>query len=65
MTIEVSKLPKTEGYVDVGILDGGGLIGDSKIMHAEGEKQDVKMSLSGILYLSYKVGEENYLGCWH
>jgi hypothetical protein len=44
MAIEVLELPKTESYVDVSILDGGGMIGASAIMHAEGEPRDIAMS---------------------
>jgi len=44
MTIEVLDFPKTEGYVDVAILDGGGMIGNSKIMHADEPERDVPMS---------------------
>jgi hypothetical protein len=44
MVIEVIDFPKTESYVDVAILDGGGMIGASAIMHAEGEPRDIPMS---------------------
>jgi hypothetical protein len=45
MAIEVLDLPKTDSYVDVAILDGGGMIGSSKIMHAEWpDDRDVHMS---------------------
>jgi hypothetical protein len=44
MPIQVLELPKTEAYVDVGILDGGGLIGNSTIMHANEPAKDIDMS---------------------
>lgn len=45
MAIEVLDLPKTDSYVEVAILDGGGMIGSSKIMHAEWpDDRDVPMS---------------------
>jgi hypothetical protein len=45
MAIEVLDLPKTGSYVEVAILDGGGMIGSSKIMHAEWpDDRDVHMS---------------------
>lgn len=44
MAIEVQELPKTDAYVDVAILDGGGMIGSSSLMHAEGPPTDINMS---------------------
>ena len=44
MAIEFQELPKTESYVDVAILDGGGMIGSSSLMHAEGPPTDINMS---------------------
>jgi hypothetical protein len=44
MTIEFVELPKTEGFVDVCIIDGGGLIGNSIIMHAGESARDIPMS---------------------
>ena len=44
MGIEVLEFPTTKGYVDVAILDGGGMIGNSKIMHADEPERDVPMS---------------------
>lgn len=44
MAIEVQEFPKTEAYVDVAILDGGGMIGSSSLMHAEGPPTDINMS---------------------
>ena len=35
MAIEVLDFPKTEGYVDISILDGGGMIANSRILHKE------------------------------
>jgi hypothetical protein len=37
------ELPKTDAYVDVSILDGGGMIGNSGIMHAEVPSTDIRM----------------------
>jgi hypothetical protein len=42
--ITVAEFPSTEAYVDVSILDGGGMIGGSKIMHEEEPPRDVEMS---------------------
>src|SRR5579859_5063649 len=44
MAIEVQEFPKTDAYVDVAILDGGGMIGSSALMHAEGPPTDINMS---------------------
>ena len=44
MTIEFQELPKTQAYVDVAILDGGGMVGSSSLMHAEGPPTDINMS---------------------
>jgi hypothetical protein len=53
MTIEVLDFPETESYVDVSILDGGGMIGDSKIMHAEDVPHEVPMSC-WVFYISHE-----------
>ena len=44
MAIEVQDFPNTDAYVDVAILDGGGMIGSSSIMHAEGPPTEINMS---------------------
>jgi hypothetical protein len=45
MAIEVLPLPQTEAYVDVSILNGGGMLGRSSIIHADEENpHDMEMS---------------------
>jgi len=49
--VNVLELPKTDAYVEVAILDGGGMIGNSGIMHKEQEPHDVDMSC-WVFYIS-------------
>jgi hypothetical protein len=43
MTIADLNLPATDGHVDVTILDGGGLIGTTRVMHEGDAEKDVRM----------------------
>jgi hypothetical protein len=43
MAIEVSPFPQTDAFVDVTILNGGGMLGHSSIMHADEPPRDVPM----------------------
>ena len=52
MAIEVLDFPKTEGYVDISILDGGGMIANSRILHKEWDPRDVNMSC-WVFYISH------------
>jgi hypothetical protein len=58
MTIEVLPFPETEGYVDVSILDGGGLTGTSKIMHADEPVRDIAMSCWVFYIHNVKMGKK-------
>jgi len=56
--VNILELPKSEGYVDVCILDGGGMIGNSGIMHKEEQPHDVNMSC-WVFYISHaKTGKK-------
>jgi hypothetical protein len=43
-SIDLLPLPTTDGFVNVTILDGGGMIGRRSLIHADDDNSDIHMS---------------------